>query len=163
MGLVWTFMAASPAYTFFSGIAEVMGGVLLLFRRTTLLGGLVSIGVMLNVVMLNFCYDVPVKLFSFHLMFMGVVLIVPDAKRLFGLLVLNRATEPASLQPPYTGKVTIWAHRAVKAYLIVMLFAIPIYEHTKKEIMHEPEEATPSEYLLMNRGFRWINERPFHR
>ena len=32
-----------------------------LFRRTTTLGALVSIAVLGNVAMLNYCYDVPVK------------------------------------------------------------------------------------------------------
>ena len=45
MGLLWTFMGASAAYTIFAGVAEMLGGLLLIVRRTTLLGALVSIGV----------------------------------------------------------------------------------------------------------------------
>ena len=41
MGLLWTFMGASPGYTMFTGAAEMLGGLLLVFRRTTLLGALV--------------------------------------------------------------------------------------------------------------------------
>lgn len=163
MGLVWTFMAASPAYTFFSGAAEVLGGVLLLFRRTTLLGAFVSIGVMLNVVMLNFCYDVPVKQYSFHLMFMAVLLVVPERKRLWALFLTHKVALPSPLKPPYAGRFTIWLQRGIKAYLVIALFVIPIYEHTKRELTHEHEAVAPSEHLLMNRGFRWINEVPFHR
>ena len=44
MGLLWTFMAASPAYAIFGGTAEIVGGMLLAFRRTTLLGALVCAG-----------------------------------------------------------------------------------------------------------------------
>lgn len=99
MRLLWTFMGFSNAYTMFSGIAELAGGLLLSFRRTALLGALVSIGVMVNVVMLNFCYDVPVKLFSSHLLLAGVFLLLPDLPRLAGLFLLNRRVEPApSLQ-----------------------------------------------------------------
>ena len=39
MGLLWTFMGHSPAYSAFTGAAEALAGALLLFRRTTLLGG----------------------------------------------------------------------------------------------------------------------------
>src|SRR5206468_1346164 len=49
MGLMWTFMGASPAYVFFAGAMETIGAGLLLFRRTTTLGALVLSGVMLNV------------------------------------------------------------------------------------------------------------------
>ena len=66
MGLLWTFMGASRAYTAFAGAAEVIGALLLLSRRTTLLGALILAGVLLNVVLLNFCYDVPVKINSTH-------------------------------------------------------------------------------------------------
>jgi hypothetical protein len=55
MGVLWSFMGASPAYTMFAGAAEVTGGILLLFRKTALLGALVSATVLLNVVTLNFC------------------------------------------------------------------------------------------------------------
>jgi len=75
MSLLWSFMAASPAYTAFSGVVELMGGLLLVFRRTTLLGALVSAGALAQVVMLNYCYDVPVKLFSSHLLTMALFLI----------------------------------------------------------------------------------------
>jgi uncharacterized membrane protein YphA (DoxX/SURF4 family) len=71
MGLLWTFMGCSAAYSFFAGAAEVTGGVLVLFRRTTTLGGLVIMAVMSNVVAMNFMFDVPVKLYSSHLFVMG--------------------------------------------------------------------------------------------
>jgi hypothetical protein len=56
MGLLWKFMGYSTAYTFFGGCAELLPAVFLLFRRTALLGSLLAFTVMLNVVMLNFCF-----------------------------------------------------------------------------------------------------------
>jgi hypothetical protein len=86
MGLLWTFMGASAAYTIFTGTGELLGGLLLTTRRTTLAGALLCAGVMLHVAVLNFCYDVPVKLFSSVLLFQALFLIAPDAKRLFAVL-----------------------------------------------------------------------------
>lgn len=102
MGLLWTFMGNSPAYVSFTGLAEVTGGLLLLSRRTTTLGALVVAGVMSNVVMLNFCYDVPVKLFSTHLLLLAVLLLVPDVRRLVDVLVLGRGTHAVELRGPFT-------------------------------------------------------------
>jgi uncharacterized membrane protein YphA (DoxX/SURF4 family) len=90
MGLLWTFMGASVPYTIFSGFAEVIPGVLLLFRRTTTAGALLSSAVMLNVVMLNLCYDVPVKLYSTELLLMSLFLLLPDVAPLWRLLILRR-------------------------------------------------------------------------
>lgn len=109
MGLLWTFMGASAAYTIFAGLSEMIGGLLLIARRTQLLGALVSFGVMLNVVLLNFCYDVPVKLFSSHLLLMSIFLMLPGVGRLVNLLVLNRRVEPAPIRPLFQRK---WLHRS---------------------------------------------------
>lgn len=101
MGLLWTFMGYSKGYNLFAGGAEVLGGLLLLFRRTTTLGALVVIAVMTNVVALNFFYDVPVKQYSSHLVLMAVVLVLPDVQRLLGVLLLNRPTQPRKLETPF--------------------------------------------------------------
>ena len=99
MGLLWTFMGFSRVYTLFAGLAELVGGILLVSRRTTLLGALISIGVLVNVVVLNFCYDVPVKQFSAHLLAMAVLLALPDLRRLANFLLFNRKVEPAEIRP----------------------------------------------------------------
>lgn len=98
MGLLWSFMGTSIPYTAFCGVAEMVGGVLLFFPRMTTLGAIFSIGVMSNVVALNFSYDVPVKLLSVHMLAMAVFLAAPDAKRLTNVFVLNRAAEPARME-----------------------------------------------------------------
>ena len=118
MGLLWTFMGVSTPYTVFSGAMEVLGGVLLFFRRTATLGALVTVAVMTNVFMLNMCYDVPVKLFSLHLLLMAVFLLVPDLGRLANVLVLNRPAEPRSLAPPWSAR---WARIAGLALCVLYL------------------------------------------
>lgn len=105
MGLMWTFMGYSTTYTFFAGLAEIAGGALLLFRRTTALGALVLVGVLGNVVVLNYSYDVPVKLYSTHLLLIAGILLAPHARRMVDFLILNRATHPAELgAPPFASR-----------------------------------------------------------
>jgi|SRR6185312_1001219 len=99
MGVLWTFMGASAPYTIFAGLAELIPGLLLVFRRTASLGALVAIPVLTNVVVLNYCYDVPVKLFSTHLLAIAIFLAVPDLIRLADLLVLHRPVAPAAVRP----------------------------------------------------------------
>ncbi len=118
MGLVWAFMGYSKGYNLFTGGAEVLGAVLLCFRRTTTLGALVVVGVMSNVAALNFFYDVPVKLFSSHLLLMAGVLLAPDLRRLADFLVLNRATAPVVLRTPFQARWMEWGSRAVKVLFV---------------------------------------------
>jgi len=92
MGILWTFMGASVAYTKFCGLTEVAAGMLLLFRRTTTIGALVGAVAMSNVVMLNFCYDVPVKLYSLHLLLMSLFLLLPDAAAIMRFFLLHQSS-----------------------------------------------------------------------
>lgn len=98
MGVLWQFVGASRPYEISVGIAELLGGVLLLFPRTTLLGALVSLADLTQVFILNMTYDVPVKLFSFHLLLMTCFLLAPDARRLFDLFFRGRSMT-ASAEP----------------------------------------------------------------
>jgi len=90
MRLMWTFMGNSAAYSFFAGTLEAVGGVLMLFRRTTTLGALVIAAVMLNVVVMDFAFDVAAKLYSAHLLLMAIILVWPDWQRLMNLFLFNR-------------------------------------------------------------------------
>jgi len=99
MGLLWTFMGYSYVYQIFTGLGEATGGLLLCFRRTTTAGALVLIAVLSNVVLLNYTFDVPVKLRSTNLLLMAVFLLAPDIKRVVDVLVLNRAVGSRELRP----------------------------------------------------------------
>jgi hypothetical protein len=121
MGLLWTFMGASLAFNIFTGGGEFVGGLLLSFRRTALLGALVIIAVMTNVVMLNFSYDVPVKLYSLHLLGMAVFLTIPHMRQLINILILNRHTEPVEHRPYFARP---WLNRGAQILcaLLVITF-----------------------------------------
>lgn len=86
MGILWTFMGSSPAYSAFAGICQATAGFLLLFRRTSVLGALVAFGVMINIVVLNFCYDVPVKIFSTNLALIALFIIHNNWISIFNFL-----------------------------------------------------------------------------
>lgn len=123
MGLAWTFIGYSTPYAVFGGVLEILGAGLLFFRRTTTLGALLVSVVMGNVVMLNMCYDIPVKLFSMHLLVMALVLIAPDLGRLANVLVLNEAAEPANLTSPFVDagarQVALWAKTLIIAFVFI--------------------------------------------
>ena len=93
MGLLWTFMGTSTAYNVFAGSAEMLAGILLLVPRFTTLGALVCAAVMSNVFMLNMSYDVPVKLFSFHLLVATLILAGPDLANLAAFFISKRAAQ----------------------------------------------------------------------
>jgi len=114
MGLLWTFMGASRPYGMFAGWMEIVGGLLLCFRRTQLAGALFTAAVMVNVFMLNMCYDVPVKIYSFQLLTIAMVIAVPDIGRLVRMFLLNQPVPRADLRGPWTNRTLRRVGFAVK-------------------------------------------------
>jgi hypothetical protein len=72
--------------------------------------------------MVNMTYDVPVKLFAFHLVLMSIFLIAPDARRLINWFLLNRPVVPDSA-PRYGPSVK--SHRGwIIAQLVFTVWAL---------------------------------------
>jgi uncharacterized membrane protein YphA (DoxX/SURF4 family) len=120
--LMWTFIGSSAAYTVFGGLAEILGAVLLLFRRTTTLGALIAFAVMFNVTVMDFSYDVAVKLLCLHILLMAVYLVLPDVGRLLQFFVFNRATRPVEVAAYSTDRRKRLATMALKIVVVVYLF-----------------------------------------
>ena len=128
MSVLWTMMGHSHAYNVFAGLAEAVGGVLLFWRRTTTLGALVLVGALANVVALNFTYDVTVKLYSSQLLLMAGFLALPDARRLWALLVLHRAVPAAALGATATTPLARGARLACKPLAMAALVGGPTWQ-----------------------------------
>jgi hypothetical protein len=129
MRLAWLFIGHSRLYEFFSGLMELLGGCLLLFRRTTTLGACILAGVLTNVLLLNIGYDIPVKLFSGTLLLMALFLLIYDGKRLWNFFVLNQAVAPATLIQYNLGKISKWVLVILKVSFFLIFFIVPFYEN----------------------------------
>ncbi len=115
--VLWNQVGAAPAYEILLGTAEVLGGLLLFVPRTATIGALLSLVSMAQVFVLNMTYDVPVKILSFHLLLLSLVVLAPQARRLANVLVLERPAEPAR-QPALFGSRR--ANRIVAAVQVAL-------------------------------------------
>lgn len=104
MGLAWQYMGYSKGFGMFAGVMEILGGVLLIWRRTATLGAFIIIGVMSQVAMMNMMFDIPVKLFSIHLILMSLVIFMTDYKRFIAVFIKNKRTEAYDFYHPFTSK-----------------------------------------------------------
>jgi hypothetical protein len=143
MGLLWRFMEYSPVYSTIAGIMEMTVVVLLCFRRTATLGALIAIPVMLNVMLMNLCYDVVVKLFSTAMVVSAVVLLLYDARRLIDLLVLHRAVPARPVAPPFRSPRLNRARWVVKLVVVggVLLSSAAVMHDRRSQI--DADEASP--------------------
>jgi hypothetical protein len=94
MTMLWTLIGLSPVYQMICGAAECVAGVLLLFRRTTLVGTLLTVFLTTNIVLYNFCFDVPVKIYAAHLLLIALVLLAPSMRLLWDFFILHKPTAP---------------------------------------------------------------------
>lgn len=90
MRFSWMFIGYSQSYQIFSGVLEMAAALLLFNRKTVTLGIFMCCGIFLNVMMLNLCYDIPVKIYAINLFIASSFLLLHDAKRLLAFFVLNQ-------------------------------------------------------------------------
>lgn len=151
MGLAWTYMGYSKGFNVFVGFLEVLGGILLIPRRTQTFGALIVIGVMTQVAAMNFCYDIPVKLFSVHLILMALVIFITD-NRFLNVFIKNKAVEKYNYYHPIKNakyhKVIFWV-KSIGLFIIVSLLSFNFYttenhrgNNREKPVLYGIWEAT---------------------
>lgn len=90
---------AAAGYIQTIGFFQVLGAVLLLWRRTTILGVLLLLFVLSNIVLANFAYSMGDHLQAVYLFLLGLFLLLPELPKLYSVLVLREKT-PASHSSP---------------------------------------------------------------
>ena len=131
MGLAWTYVGQSKAFSAFVGWSEVICGLLLFFRKTTLVGALLTLIVMGNVVVVNLCYDIPVKLFSSVLEIMALYLAAPYLKKIYQAFIQHKPIHINNYyQPVFTKR---WQAIGIKI-LKVLIIADALFSGVKGSI-----------------------------
>lgn len=131
MRLSWMFIGYSTPYQVFSGVAELLVALLLIWRRTALLGALLAVGVFANVAVLNLSYDIPVKIFSINLLIASLFLVWQEKDRLLAFFLLNRPALPSGLyEKTFSGKAKI-ARILVKTLFLLMSFGMVAFSYVQ--------------------------------
>ena len=126
--VLWVSIGASTAYQIFTGVAELLGGILLLVPRTAMFGEMICLVEMILICVLNATYDFGLKTFSFHLILMSVFLLAPELPRLANVFFLNRAagpsTEPQLFRTRRANRIALAAQILFGLYLLGMFTSI---------------------------------------
>lgn len=125
--VLWFSVGAEPAYETIAGCAELLGGFLLILPRTVTLGALICLADMAMVFVLNMTYDVPVKLLSFHLIAISLLLLSGDFSRLANFFFLNHPVDPPRVMPLFTGRRAQRIASSILAFLWLWMIAVNLY------------------------------------
>lgn len=128
MRFSWMFIGYSTPYQVFSGVMEVIVALLLLYRRTATLGVMLATAVFINVMMLNLCYDIPVKLFSMNLVLLCLYLLANEYRRIACFFVLNKPASACSVYDYSLTKKWMRISRIIIKLGIVFMLCKSFYE-----------------------------------
>ncbi|MEM9545079.1 MAG: hypothetical protein AAGA77_03855 [Bacteroidota bacterium] len=136
MHLAWAFFGYSYTYNIFMGIAE-SAALLLLFRRTTTLGALLTMGTLANVIAVNYSYDVHAKMYPTALFVMAFVLLLRDAKSVFQFFIAGRAPSLSIIQAPTFRQPWMNKAKVILKWLLIgsfLIFQVNEYRSYKRSI-----------------------------
>jgi len=140
--LYWSTMGTTRAYSIFAGTAEILAAALLLFRRTSLAGALLALGILINVVAINFSFDISVKLYSIFLCFLCLLLIAPNAVRLARFFILQQQAAVKTGTVIMSNRQRI-IYRFVKLLVILCILFDPLYGYIKENNFNDDKAKRP--------------------
>ncbi|MCO5945695.1 hypothetical protein [Mucilaginibacter flavidus] len=151
MGLAWTYMGQSVGFNYFTGFAEISVGLLLFFRKTSTLGAIVGFVVAGNIMAINYCFDVPVKLLSTALVVMCLFLMTRDATRLINFFFKNADARPSNLTPHrFNAKWKNITLTTLKVLLIAYTLILDFTQALSSEKQYGEKAPKPPLYGLYN-------------
>lgn len=137
MALAWTFFGRVYGYQAASGVLEIAAAVLLCFRRTAVLGACVLLPIMANIVLLDFFYDIPIKLFSSIYLVMALYVLAPEARRFWTFFLGDGPVPPRSARP---GTTTGTPRPMATAFAIALVLVLPsadiIHKAAQRGLFH---------------------------
>lgn len=132
---------ATAGYLPVIGALEIVGGLFLLNRRTAIIGSGLLIAVLLNVVIVNYVYEIGEQVYSSFLLLLAVVIFSYDWPRFYQLLIKKAATIPDGFWPVYGRRLAgIRPYLQVLFLLLIAVFSVQAYLSWKNSDYPFPDD-----------------------
>lgn len=130
--LYWLTTGVSPFFEVFAGVFELTATILILFRRTTTLGALMMIAILLPIWFVNIGYDAGVELASLNLLFLSLLLLAKNARQFWVILIEHKTAALNYIAPLKLSKNWQRSGRIIlKASFILLFLVYRGYEYGK--------------------------------
>lgn len=141
--LFWSTMGSSYSYSIFMGLMEIIPGLLLFFKKSRNIGFLLAIGVFVNIIAVNFSFDISVKLYSAFLLTLTIYLFSPVIIPLWYLLS-NKQNNADSNQKT---NVTFYPKKSivgpVKVFCIIFILLESLYPYLESGNFNDDKFPRP--------------------
>jgi hypothetical protein len=134
--LYWSTIGSSYLYNVVTGSIEIIAAILLLIKRTRAFGIALLLIVLSQIVLINFAFDISVKLFSMLLLCMAIYVAVPYLRSWFGVLIGNEVNRVVRVNK---GKWEL----LLKALVIGVLFLEGLYPYIKSKNFNDNNASRP--------------------
>ncbi|MFI5172857.1 MAG: hypothetical protein ACHQFW_10725 [Chitinophagales bacterium] len=124
--LYWSTTGTSKFYNLSMGIIEIISGLMLLIRKTRLPGLLISTGILLNIVIINFGFDISVKVFSIFLLLLTLLLLESYFAYLIQAL-FNRPAVDLTKTPEIQPIIKNHSVRITTYFLLLGLISLEVF------------------------------------
>lgn len=112
----------------FLGGAELLAACFLWFQKTRLAGLILGLGIMINVVAVNFGFDISVKVYSLFLLGCFVLVLSPYFSYLYSALTLNSFQNIPHVAVPKLGVISGYS-RGIKSVVIIMILVEGLFPY----------------------------------
>lgn len=162
--LFWSTMGVSPIYNIFMGVTEIIAATLLLFNRTRLIGALFSCGVFINIIAINFSFDISVKLYSSFLLFLSFLILRPFIHQLYSFLILKK-TGHLSKRDQFINSIfkPSFARTFFKTFVILLIVTEGLYPNLQAQPLPYLHGAYQVINVTQNDKKRDLRSIPFKR
>ena len=141
------------------GAIEILAGLLLLSSRTTVIGAAIAASLLINIVLVNYAYQLGEHVYSVYLLILSAFLLAYDTPRLYQLLVAGTASTADRFKPVFAYQNIQKIRRPAK--ILVLLFTITYafitYQDDQKSRWPFPDQAGVAYGLYNVKEFRINN------
>lgn len=131
---MWSFFGRSYNYNIFIGIAELLIGILIVFKRTRLIALFLSIGVCANILILNVEFEIFFAVPHIILDFVLTILLLSEYRKdLYQFFILNGGKFKEAVLPKKKGFV----YRLPFLYIIILPIGYGIYAYNLKSTIDD--------------------------
>lgn len=147
--LYWTSIGSSKLYNIVVGTIEVIIAFLLWFKRTRVVASLLGLLVCFNIVLINFAFDINVKIQSLFLVLLFLIINYPNAKVLYVFFIKNQKVTLKSISSLFLKKRKK-VYVLIKLLVLMLLVLEALYPYIKSNSFNGDDKEKPAFYGAYN-------------
>ncbi|MET1055781.1 MAG: hypothetical protein ABWY16_10780 [Pedobacter sp.] len=155
--IYWLSISIVPWYQVFAGVVELSAGILLLFRKTAVLGAIILFGALGDIVYVNFAYDGGVHVYSSYFVLFAAFILAKEMPKIYNLFILERYTVPVNFDLNFKEQ-WLKTTRIVLKTGVIFLFLFVFFYIQLNNFLYDPYKQPAAKGVSKLRGYYQVAE-----